>query len=104
MPPLFQKHQESLRVLQAIITIVCLPSLVGVGAWALLELIDHGERIAVLESNAGRGEPLTKEEQKEATAAMMKLIADLQAVDLRFADRIRHLEIQQAQTISQINP
>lgn len=49
---LSQANAEKLKFVQAIVVIVTLPCLLGIGGWMALAIVEHESKIAVLQSEA----------------------------------------------------
>lgn len=74
-------EQRSVDKAASWVTVIVLPAILLMSAWALNQIIDHGQRLAVLENENAKGPPYTRVE----AAAVIDKVNDHEV-------RIRSLE------------
>lgn len=72
-----REKEALIRLLSQVVTIVTLPVLVGMGGWAILRVVDHENRLAVIESNLAKGDRYTLQDADRDFGVFANIIEDM---------------------------
>jgi hypothetical protein len=81
-----------LRLLEAIVVIFTMPILLGLGAWAMTQIVEHDRDIAVLQYDATRGSKYTVEMAERDLEPLVEKVNDHELRIRELDDRVDDLE------------